>query len=385
MKLFTLSFAAMLFATVSFAQIPITTNNACDPSLPPGGPACSTTATPPTAPQPQMVPCTPAANTLLNTNWAFRTNGTGQTAATALAPANDNRWHIGTFSITGRGGNLAVNGTMSTTESSTPPLSLGTLQRLASFTGSIDGLCLAGTNTLAAGTIQVADGLGGFLLTWSYPITATIQLNRTVTYAVTAVNVLNFSRYGALDPIQFFVNSGRNDTNGYGYNNSYTVAGTANQIVSQLACPVGAENTILQSAFGYSAGAGTQLIFTATPGQQSGTVTGRLRANANNGASSGPPNNTNVQAQPNGTEVGSYMVYPNCTGFCMNFPLIVGGLIVGSSWEGVFAAGDFSRVFIMAMSLTGDAGTNGIIGPIVLNRNTSAPVLDPFPPVPTGR
>ncbi len=370
MKRFTLSCASMLFATVSFAQIPITTNNACDPSLPPGGPACSTTATPPTAPQPQLVPCTPTVNTLLNTNWAFNTG---------TSTGTDGRAQIGTFSVTAGGrGNLAINGTMSTLE--VPfgaAFSGGALQRLASFTGSTDGLCLAGTNILAAGTIQVADGLGGFLLTWSYPITATIQLNRSVTYAVTAVNVLNFSRYGALDQ------AGRltNNTNGYGYNNTYITGGTANQIVSQLACPVGAENTILQSAFGYGAGAGTQLIFTSTPGQQSGTVTGRLRANNNGGPTSN--NNGSTQAQPNGTEVGSYMVYPNCTGFCMNFPLIVGGLIIGSSWEGVFAAGDNSRIFILGLNQSGDAGT--IFGGITLTRLTSAPVLDPFPPVPTGR
>ena len=269
MKLFTLTFASMLFATVSFAQIPITTVVVLDPNFPvvPNPPGNSNPARPEVAPQPQLVPCTPTVNTLLNTNWAFNTAGANNSTGT------DGRSQIGTFSVTAGGrGNLAINGTMSTLEVSLPAatFSAGALQRLASFTGSMDGLCLAGTNTLAAGTIQIADGLGGSILTWSYPITATIGLDRSITYAVTAVNLLNFRRYGALDPAQSSAGGGTNNTNGYGYNNTYITAGTANQIVSQLACPLpGFENTVLQSAFGYSAGAGTQLIFTAgAPGQQ---------------------------------------------------------------------------------------------------------------------
>ena len=122
------------------------------------------------------------------------------------------------------------------------------------------------------------------------------------------------------------------------------------------------------------------MIFTPGPGAV-GTVTGRLIANNNNGGvtTTGNPFPTN----PNGTEVGTYQVYPGCTGFTMNFPLIVGGLIIGSNFEGVFAAGDFSRLFILGLNQAGDAGT--VFGAIPLTRNTSAPVLDPFPPVPTGR
>ena len=365
MKLFTLLFATTVFATVSFAQIPITTVNVCPTPAIPGGPVCNPASGGPVAPQPQLVPCVPTVNTLANTNWAFNTSGSG----------TDARFQIGTFSVGNRG--IVISGTMSTLEVVLgAAFSGGALQRLATFTGSMDGLCLAGTNTLAAGTIQIADGLGGSILTWSYPITATIGLDRSITYAVTAVNLLNFRRYGALDPAQSSAGGGTNNTNGYGYNNSYITAGTANQIVSQLACPLpGFENTVLQSAFGYSAGAGTQLIFTAgAPGQQ-GTVTGRLRANNNNGGGG--------QAQPNGTEVGTYQVYPGCTGFTMNFPLIVGGLIIGSNFEGVFAAGDFSRLFILGLNQAGDGGT--IFGAITMGRNISAPVLDPFPPVPTGR
>ena len=372
MKPFTLLFAATVFATVSFAQIPITTVNVCPTPAIPGGPVCNPAAGGPVAPQPTFVPCTPIVNTLLNTNWAFNyNNSTGP----------DNRFQIGTFAVTiGGRANLVINGTMSTAEGSIfvgPGGGLGALQRLASFTGSMDALCLSGTNTLAAGTIQIADGLGGSILTWSYPITATIGLDRSITYAVTAVNLLNFRRYGALDPAQSSAGGGTNTTNGYGYNNTYTTAGTANQIVSQLACPLpGLENTVLQSAFGYSAGAGTQLIFTAgAPGQQSGTVTGRLRPNNNNGGAG--------QAQPNGTEVGSYMVYQNCTGFCMNFPLIIGGLIIGSNFEGVFAAGDFSRFILLGLNQPSDAGA--ILPSATWTRNNTAPVLDPFPPVPTGR
>ena len=311
----------------------------------------------------------PTVNTLANTNWAFNTSGSG----------TDARFQIGTFSVGNRG--IVISGTMSTLEVVFgAAFSGGALQRLATFTGSMDGLCLAGTNTLAAGTVQIADGLGGSILTWSYPITATIGLDRSITYAVTAVNLLNFRRYGALDPAQSSAGGGTNTTNGYGYNNTYITAGTANQLVSQLACPPGAESTVLSSLFGYSRAPGTQLNFTPGPGSV-GTVTGRLFANNNNGGvtTNGNPFPTN----PNGTEVGTYQVYPGCTGFTMNFPLIVGGLIIGSNFEGVFAAGDFSRLFILGLNQAGDGGT--IFGAITLTRNTSAPVLDPFPPVPTGR
>ena len=364
MKFFTLLFATTVFATVSFAQIPITTVNVCPTPAIPGGPVCNPAAGGPVAPQPQLVPCVPTVNTLANTNWAFNTFGGG----------TGGRAQIGTFSVGNRG--IVISGTMSTLEVSFRPFSGGALQRLASFTGSMDGLCLAGTNTLAAGTIQIADGLGGSILTWSYPITATIGLDRSITYAVTAVNSLIFSRYSALDPAGRFTNL----TNGYGYNDTYATSGTANQLVSQLACPPGAESTVLSSLFGYSRAPGTQLNFTPGPGSV-GTVTGRLIANNNNGGvtTNGNPFPTN----PNGTEVGTYQVYPGCTGFTMNFPLIVGSLIIGSNFEGVFAAGDFSRLFILGLNQAGDGGT--IFGAITLTRNTSAPVLDPFPPVPTGR
>ena len=360
MKLFTLSFAAMLFGAVSFAQIPITTNNVCDPSLPPGGPTCSITAIGPSAPQPQLVPCIPTVNTLANTSWAYNLAGGGTLR------------QIGNFTISvGGRGNSLLSGTMTTTRSSIA------IQRLASFVGSIDGLCLAGTNILAAGTIQIADGLGGSILTWSYPITATIQLDRRVTYAVTSTATLNLRRYGALDPPQS--SAGGTTTDGYAYDNAYATVGTALQIVSPLACPAN-PNSVLESAFGYGAGlinstggggsnAGTQLIFTAGTGP-SGTVTGRLLPNNNNGS---------TFANPEGTQVGSYMVYQNCTGFCMNFPVIIGGVIFGASFEGVFAAGDFSRAYIIATNAS--TGLN----PYLLTRLGAAPVLDPFPAVPGGR
>lgn len=373
MKPFTLLFAATVFATVSFAQIPITTVNVCPTPAVPGGPACSTSASGPVAPQPTFVPCTPAVNTLLNTNWAFTYNASTGT---------DNRSQIGTFGVTlGGRGNLAINGTMSTLEITLPAATFGAgaLQRLASFTGSMDALCLAGTNTMAAGAIQIADGLGGSILTWSYPITATIQLDRTITYAITltaglpTTNLLNISRYGALDRPGL----GTNLTNGYGYNNTYITGGTANQIAAPLtACPApGSENSALTSLFGFSSGAGTQLVFTPNGLGQPGTVTGRFRANANNGGGG--------QAQPNGTEVGTYQVYPGCTGFTMNFPLIFGGLIIGSNFEGVFAAGDFSRLFFLALNQAGDAGT--LLVSATWTRNGVPPVLDPFPAVPGGR
>ena len=409
MKLFTLSFAAMLFGAVSFAQIPITTNNVCDPSLPPGGPACSITATGPLAPQPQLVPCTPTTNTLLNTNWAFTTSAPGPVAfraanPTAIPPVTqidqvDGRFQIGTFSITQGGRGLTVNGTLSTLDTFSGPNNLppplngnrvsGTsLQRLAPFSGSIDGLCIAGTNILAAGTIQIADGLGGSLLTWSYPITATIQLDRRVTYAVTSVTTMNFTRYGALDP--------PSTTNGYGYDNAYITSGTANQLVGQLPCPVGNENSVLDtgSPFGFGVGTsaanalttGTQLVFKPGFGPQ-GIVTGNLSGNDNNGRTNGSPtvspNPGNINAQPQPTETGNYDVYRGCSGFHMNFPLIRNGLIIGSNFEGVFADGTFSRLFILGLNQSADA--NVVVGPITLFRLTAAPVLAPFPAVPTGR
>ena len=301
-------------------------------------------------------------NTLANptTSWAYNLAGGGTLR------------QIGNFTILAGGrGNLVLTGTMTTTRVST------TIQRLAPFVGSINGLCLAGTNILAAGTIQFADGLGGSILTWSYPITATIQLDRRVTYAVTSTATLNLRRYGALDPPQS--SAGGTTTDGYAYDNAYATGGTALQIVSPLACPAN-PNSVLESAFGYGAGlinstggggsnAGTQLIFTAGTGPV-GTVTGQLNPNNNNGSPTSSP-------QP--TETGSYMVYANCTGFCFNFPVMAGGLILGANFEGVFAAGDFSRAYIIA--------TNASAGltPYLLTRLTSAPVLAPFPAVPTGR
>ena len=360
MKLFTIFAAAALLATVSFAQIPITTVLELDPTRPiaPNPPGNSNPDAPLSAPQPQLVPCTPTLNTLVGTTWGFNLVGSG-----------GNYGAIGTMVIApGTRGNLSTSGTITSTSGNT------VIERLAPFTGLMDGLCLAGTNILAAGTMQIADGLSGTIMTWSYPITATIKLDRSIVYAVTATDTLNLRPYGALNP---------SNSDGYGYNNTYYAAGLANQIVSPLACPVPA-NLVLESAFGYGVGgpivtgvapsnAGTQLVFKAGAGA-TGTVTGQMLANNNNG---GPT------TSPEPSETGSYQVYPNCTGFSMTFPILFGGQIYGANFEGVFASGNYSTAYIIATNKGIDNG--GFIGLRLLTRLTTAPVLAPFPPVPTGR
>lgn len=334
MKLFTASLAATLFTTVSFAQIPITTV----------GPA---PGTPQTAPQPQLVPCVPANNSLLGTSWAFNDIG-------------GNIAQIGTFAVsasTGRGG-LAVTGNVTTN-------SLGTLLgRLAPFTGVIDTLCLAGTNVAAAGTLQISDGIGGQIFTWSFPITATIGADRSVTYAVTSVTTMNLRRYGALDPAGSAPNNG-NSTDGYSYaSGTYATSGVANLIQNQLACPVPANASLgpafspfgFAVSFGGGSSVGTVLNFDGVG--PIGTVVGNLFLNT--------PNN------PQPTETGSYQVYPGCTGFVMNIPYLRGGRIVGANFEGVFAAGDFSRAFILPQNTDGASFT--------LTRGTGPlPVQPPLP------
>ena len=297
-KTLQLAIPAFLLVSQMNAQIPITTVSSSTP--------------PAVAPQPQLVPCVPVLNTLANTNWAFFDSGT--TVA-----------QIGTFSVAASG---RISGTITTN-------SLGTIiERRASFNGSMDGLCLAGTNILAAGTLQISGGLSGQILTWSYPITATISGDRSViTYAVTSTTTLNLRQYGALNP---------SGTNGYAYNGTYATTGTAAQINGQLACPT-PENSVLDTPFGYGAGARTQLIFRAGTGLV-GSVTGNL--NANNGVNNPQP-----------VETGGYQVYAGCTGFTMNIPNIRGGLIVGSNFEGVFAAGDFSGAYILPTNADGVAYT----------------------------
>ena len=352
MRLIPTTFAALAFATVSFAQIPITTVNVCNPSQPAGGPACDANATPPVAPQPQLVPCTPGTNTLANTNWAFNLLGNVKSQIGNLAVAPSGR----------------ISGTISTIVVNFNPLSAGAVERLASFAGYIDGLCLAGTNTLAAGTLQISGGLSGSILTWSYPITATIQTNRSISYAVTATDKLNLSRYGALNP---------STSNGYGYDRNYVTTGVASQIVSPVACPAPQDlATVLDalSPFGYSNGPGTQVIFKAAAGTgANGVVSGRLLANTNNG--------TALNSSPNGTESGRYTVYPGCTGFTFNLPLLANGRIIGSNFEAVFSAGDYSKAYILGLNQSGDA--NILFPASELIRLTGAPALDPWPPVPT--
>ena len=361
MKLFTISVAATLFATFSFAQIPITTVVELDPTHPvaPNPPGNGNPDAPLSAPQPQLVPCTPTLNTLASTTWGFNIQALQFVSIQA----------IGTMAIApGSRGNLSTSGTITATTNNT------VIERLAPFTGSMDGLCLAGTNILAAGTMQISDGLSGTIMTWSYPITATIKLDRSIVYAVTATDTLNLRPYGTLNP---------SNSNGYAYNNNYYVVGSANQIVSPLACPVPA-NLVLESAFGYGvaiapvtgiapSNAGTQLVFKAGTGA-TGTVTGQMVANNNNG---GPI------ANPEPTETGTYQVYPNCTGFSMTFPILIGGQIYGANFEGVFASGNYSTAYIIATNKGIESGTQ--IGLRLLNRLTAAPVLAPFPPVPTGR
>lgn len=302
-----LALAATLLSSVLTAQIPITTVNT------PAGSG-------PVAPQPQLVPCVPTLDSLNNTSWGFFNNG-GSIA------------EIGNFSVTrpasGRGG-LLVNGTLTMNR-------LGTVFRLISFVGSIDYLCLAGTNIAAAGTLQIADGIGGQIMTWSYPITATIGADRSITYAVTSTSTLNLRRYGALDPVGV---GGTNGTDGYSYgSNTYASTGTATLTTGQLPCPV-PPNSVLDTLapLGYSAGAGTSLVFKAGTGPV-GTVTGNIIAN---GAS-----------DPQGSETGSYQVYPNCTGFTMNIPYLRNGVMVGANFEGVFVTGNFSRFFILPHNVDG--------------------------------
>lgn len=320
MKIFSLLIASSaLMISVVHAQIPITTVN-----TPPG--------TLPIAPQPQLVPCAPSNNALLGTKWAF--NDIGDSVA-----------QIGTFAITastGRGG-LAVTGNVTTNR-------LGTLLgRLAPFIGVIETLCLANTNTAAAGTLQIGDGLGGQIFTWSYPITATIGVNRSVTYTVTSVSTMNLRRYGALDPVGPPPNN-TNNTNGYSYASStYATSGTATLITGQLPCPVPPNAALgpLLSPFGFAvsfggaSSVGTVLNFDGLG--PIGTVKGNLFLNTSN--------------NPQPTETGSYQVYPGCTGFVLNIPYLRGGVMVGANFEGVFASGNFSTAFILPHNATGASFT----------------------------
>ena len=114
------------------------------------------------------------------------------------------------------------------------------------------------------------------------------------------------------------------------------------------------------------------MVFTAGTGPL-GLVTGQLLPNNNNGTPGSDP-------QP--TETGNYAVYANCTGFSLNFPVLIGGVISGANFEGVFAAGDFSRAYIIATN--SNVGGLGLV-PYLLTRLGAAPVLAPFPAVPTGR
>ena len=79
MKFLTLPFASILFATVSLAQIPMTTVVLLDPTVPvtPNTPGTANSSNNVSAPQPQLVPCTPTLNTLAGTTWGFNLVGLG--------------------------------------------------------------------------------------------------------------------------------------------------------------------------------------------------------------------------------------------------------------------------------------------------------------------
>ena len=193
MKFLTIPFASLLFATVSFAQIPMTTVVLVDPTIPvtPNTPGTSNSSNNVSAPQPLLVPCTGTADPLNNTKWAFSDSSVST--------------EVGMFSIMrplgGRGG-LAVTGTLTGRIN-------GMVYRLAPFTGSIDYTCIASNPTIpAAGTFYINDGIGGQIFTYAFPITATIGLDRSVTYAVTSITTLNFRRFGAI---------GNSSTDGYSY------------------------------------------------------------------------------------------------------------------------------------------------------------------------
>jgi len=306
MKLFAISLASTLFATVSFAQIPITAS-----------------PTPPTPPQPTLNNCSAPANTSLNgTTWAF--NDIGKNIA-----------QIGLFTINPGG---SITGRRTTN-------SLGTiLERLADFAGQIDIACLEGTNTPAAGTLQLGGGIGGQIFTWSFPITATPGPNGTYIYTVTSVTTMNLRPYGALDPAG--PPPGTNNTFGYGFNgNVYATSGVANRIVGQVPCPDPKDAALdIFALNGYNAAlsqpsaksTGTLMRFISTPVNRrgGGTVTGNL-------------------LKDQYATTGAYEVYFGCTGFSMNIAFYRNGILTPSNFEGVFASGDFSRVFILPTDTDG--------------------------------
>jgi len=321
MKLVKISFASILFVTASFAQIPIT----------------SADKTPPTPPQPTLVVCPSTASaSLVNSNWAF--NDIGDSVA-----------QIGTFTILPGG---QVTGQRTTN-------SLGTLlERRGAFWGQIDFGCVQGTNVVAAGTLQLGGALGGQIFTYSFPITASL-VNGVYVYTVTSTTTMNLRRYGALDPV-FNGKGTTNNTNGYAYNGTSASSGTAVRITNPLPCPDPAELALdVFAPNGYKITPSMPTPFPdniALPGSLKFTAAGSRRGGG--GTVSGNiavPAIKLMQATP--FDIGAYQVDFGCATFTMNFPFIRDGQIVGGNFDGVVAAGDFSRFYILGENNDGPGFT----------------------------
>jgi hypothetical protein len=327
MKLFTISLASTLFATVSFAQIP---------------------TSPATAPQPSLVSCSAAvANTFLGTWWSFITEGTrpgsgvlAQIGFFWVLPGNQIRGYRSTN----------IGGTM--------------LETQGEFFGQIDPLCLYGSGALAGATLQLGGGLGGQILQGYFPISAALGPNGAYNYMVTGNSTLTLRNSGSIDrpgP------TGTNGTNAYGYGgNTFATTGTAWRISPQIPCPNPAE-FILQNAApnGYTAGLGTKLSFIAVGVDRRGgsTTFGNL-------VRVGPPTATTPSyalapgsrefpsADPGmlPQETGSYQVPPGCYEFSMNHPLyVIGGRIPGANFIGVPASTNWTRIAILPTNTPGPA------------------------------
>lgn len=298
-KLFTLPVVAILWTAVSFAQIPIS---------------------PSTAPQPQLVPCSPSPNSLIGETWSFFTFG----------PVIE---QVGQFTIQAgsRGGpGLSITGNQTTDVFNGFPFASTLLERMMPFGGSIDTLCLAGTNTLAGGTLQIADGLAGQILTWSFPISFSGG-----TFNVTSVSTMNLRQYGAVDPV-------RPANSTVAGSRFPATLGTAVLIMGQVPCPANPNLAldISVAPHGFTVAAtpdmfglppGT-LTFTAGSGPV-GTVTGTIFGN--------------TASNPQPVETGTYQVLPGCTGFVFSLPEFVFGFMFPTNFDGVFAAGDFSKAFFV--------------------------------------
>ena len=306
-KLLTLSVAAILCTALSFAQIPVS---------------------PSTAPQPQLVPCSPNPNPLIGETWAF--NDVGPAVA-----------QVGTFTIQAGGRRTSDGLSITGTQTSN---SVGNLiERLMPFTGSIDTLCLAGTNTLAAGTLQIADGLIGEIFTWSFPISFSGG-----TFNVTSMTTMNLRLFGALDPAGLNTNNTVVASDPFG--GIFASTGTANLVTNQVPCPanpnLALDVSVAPHGFTVTLNNGSivpgTLTFIAGTGPV-GTVTGNLIGNSS--------------SNPQPTETGTFQVLPGCTGFVFNIPFIRGGRMFGSTFDGVFAAGDFSKAFFVAEQAGGPTFT----------------------------